>query len=113
MRIFAKTLTSERTMIDVPDTMQIMDVKDLISEPLGVRPELQRLVFEGTELNNRATLRDCTVREGDVLLVLPRGQLRVLSLIMDRVLCDVKDLQHEIIRLQDIEENLDEFWVER
>ena len=113
MRIFAKTLTSERTMIDVPDTTQIMDVKDLISEPLGVRPELQRLVFEGTELNNRATLRDCTVREGDVLLVLPRGQLRALSVIMDRLLCDVRDLQQEIIRLQDIEENLDEFWVER
>ena len=113
MRIFAKTLTSERTMIDVPDTTQIMDVKDLISEPLGVRPDLQRLVFEGTELNNRATLRDCTVREGDVLLVLPRGQLRALSVIVERVLCDVRDLEQAIIRLQDIEKHVDEFWVER
>ena len=113
MRIFAKTLTSERTMIDVPDTMRIMDVKDLISEPLGVPPDLQRLVFEGTELDNRATLRDCTVREGDVLLVLPRGQLRALSVIMERLLCDVRDLEQAIIRLQDIEEHLDEFWVER
>ena len=107
MQIFAKTLTSERTTIDVQDTCMIREVKGMISTPLGVPLASQRLVFEGTELHDAAMLCDHNIRAGAVLLVLVRHHLISIHPLLHNLMCAVTDLRHAVLAYEQDEEQLD------
>ena len=109
MRIFVKTLTSDKYMIEIEPTTEIEAVKDFIQNTISAPANYQRLVFEGTELTNRATLAECKVQQDAILLVLPRRRFRYISLAFARLASTVQDLQKDIITQEKIEEQLDEY----
>ena len=109
MRIFVKTLTSDKYIFDGEAITSIPDVKRLISPALDAHPQYVRLVFEGTELKNSCTLGECNVSEGALLLVLPRRQMRVLTSIFDRIDAAVKELQQAVRAQEEIDNILDDY----
>ena len=108
MQIFVKTLTTERSRFDVAETCQIKELKGIISTPLGCPPELMRLIFEATELHNEATLHDCNIRDGAVLLLLRRGQLQPIQQALHELLFVVKKMEDAVIAHEAFEEGLDD-----
>ena len=67
-----------------------------------------RLIFEGTELHNVATLRDYNIRDGAVLLLLRRGQLQPIQQALHELLFVVKKMEDAVIAHEAFEEGLDD-----
>jgi hypothetical protein len=134
MRIFAKTLTSDKIPLDIQGTATVMEVRGLISTLIRFPENQQRLIFEGCEMRNTRTLKYYDVVENTLLLIIRRGHLFFLSeafqgvfdsaeelqthsedfqrygesLALQKVVDSVEELQMFIVALQDYEESLDE-----
>ena len=57
-------LSSPDVSVSVHPWSKVKDVKDLLSERLGVPATRQRLFFAGQELKNTHTLNDCSISDG-------------------------------------------------
>ena len=95
-------------MIDVNPTITIEDLKCLIFEHICVRPQFQRLIFQGTELKSTSTLIQCNVEEEAILLVIERRPIRFVRLIFDQLLAVVSVLGRAITGLEVLENDLGE-----
>ena len=134
MRIFAKTLTSDKMSLDIQNTTTVMEVKGMISKLISFPATQQRLIFEGCEMMNTLKMIDYNVVENALLLIIRRGHLFFFSeafqgvfdsaeelqthsedfqrygesLALQKVVDSVEELQMFIVALQDYEESLDE-----
>ena len=94
--------------MDVHDTHSIADVKGLISGKIvGFLPRQQRLIFEGTELNDADTLGDYHLRNGDLLLILRRAQMPAITRALWRIIDAVRDMERAVLAVREYEETLD------
>lgn len=57
MQIYVKTLTGKTITLEVESSYIISEVKDKIHEREGIPPSDQYLIFNGTMLENKNTLR--------------------------------------------------------
>ena len=56
--------------LDISEDLQVMDLKALLEMETGITTDQMILIFNMTPLDNdEATLRDCNIQEGDVLVV--------------------------------------------
>lgn len=80
MQISVKTLTGRDIPVDVEPADRVMRIKELMEEREGIPPVQQRLIFNGSQLNDDATIQELGIQPGANLhLVLTlRGGARVL-----------------------------------
>ena len=109
IRIWVKTLTSERTPIEVNDKLSIGQAKAMIAHAsVGCPPlQKQRLIFEGTELDDTGMLHDYHVKESDLLLVLRRSMMPEITRALWGILHELRELERAVVALDEYEEDLD------
>jgi ubiquitin len=66
-----KTPMGKTLKLDVNPSDTIENVKKVIQEKTGMRPDQQRVLFGGKELENDRTVKDCGIKKGSTLSVEP------------------------------------------
>ncbi len=67
MNIKIKSLTGKIIKLQVEPTCTITQVKEKVQEMEGIRPDLQRLMFNGVFLKNEAKISETLVEPGSTL----------------------------------------------
>lgn len=67
MQIKVKTLTGRDMAIDVEPQDKIIRIKEMMEEKEGISPAQQRLIFNGSLLNDDQTIQESGVQAGSSL----------------------------------------------
>lgn len=72
MQIFVRTLNGSSVTLEVDSTTTISEVKTKVQEKAGILPALQRLIFEGKQLEDDKTLDDYSIQKDSTLHLVQR-----------------------------------------
>jgi len=75
MYVKVKSMTGETCMLTVSKLTTVVDFRDLIMEKMNVKPEQQRLFYQGKQLDNEHTLYDYNIKVNDVIQLMVRQVL--------------------------------------
>lgn len=78
MQISIRPLQGQEIKLEVQSTDTVESVKIKIQDQIGMRTDLQRLVFDNQSLKNNETLSTCKIVPGSVLQLLEREYLIVI-----------------------------------
>ena len=78
MQISIRPLQGQEIKLEVQSTDTVESVKIKIQDQIGMRTDLQRLVFENQSLKNNETLSTCKIGPGSVLQLLEREYLMAI-----------------------------------
>lgn len=82
MQIFIKTLTGKRPSLDVDPADTVDTVKAKIFEKEGIRPERQRLIFNGKPLEGRYTMLEYNVQDESTLFMVPSSMRITVKMVI-------------------------------
>ena len=64
MQIKVKTLTGRDMPLDVEPQDKIIRIKEMMEEKEGISPAQQRLIFNGSQLNDDQTVQEAGIQAG-------------------------------------------------
>lgn len=64
MQIKVKTLTGRDIPVDIEPTDRIIRIKEMMEEKEGIPPSQQRLIFNGSQLNDDNTVQEAGISAG-------------------------------------------------
>lgn len=64
MQIKVKTLTGRDMPLDVEPQDKILRIKEMMEEKEGISPAQQRLIFNGSQLNDDQTVQEAGIQAG-------------------------------------------------
>lgn len=64
MQVKVKTLTGRDIPVDIEPTDKIICIKDMMEEKEGIPPSQQRLIFNGSQLNDDRTVQESNINAG-------------------------------------------------
>lgn len=64
MQVRVKTLTGRDILIDVEPSDKIMRIKEMMEEKEGIPPLQQRLIFNGSQLDDDRTIQESGIAAG-------------------------------------------------
>ncbi|KAM9897089.1 hypothetical protein OXX79_007086 [Metschnikowia pulcherrima] len=67
MQVKVKTLTGRDIPVDVEPTDKVIRIKEMMEEKEGIPPAQQRLIFNGSQLNDDATVEAAGIQPGTSL----------------------------------------------
>lgn len=64
MQIKVKTLTGRDIPVDIEGSDRIIRIKEMMEEKEGIPPSQQRLIFNGSQLNDDNTVQEAGINAG-------------------------------------------------
>lgn len=69
MQVHVKTLTGRNIPVDVEPTDKIIRIKEMMEEKEGIHPSQQRLIYQGSQLQDDLLVAECGIQPGSNLHV--------------------------------------------
>lgn len=64
MQVKVKTLTGRDILVDIEPTDKIIRIKEMMEEKEGISPAQQRLIFNGSQLDDDKTVQESGILAG-------------------------------------------------
>lgn len=64
MQVKVKTLTGRDIPVDVEASDKVIRIKEMMEEKEGIPPAQQRLIFNGSQLNDEITIEESGIQAG-------------------------------------------------
>lgn len=64
MQVKVKTLTGRDIPVDIEATDKVVRIKEMMEEKEGIPPAQQRLIFNGSQLNDDASVGELGIQPG-------------------------------------------------
>ncbi|KAK8440831.1 hypothetical protein RJF_2590 [Candidozyma auris] len=64
MQVKVKTLTGRDIPVDVESSDKVIRIKEMMEEKEGIPPAQQRLIFNGSQLNDEITIEESGIQAG-------------------------------------------------
>lgn len=64
MQVKVKTLTGRDIPVDIESSDKIIRIKEMMEEKEGIPPTQQRLIFNGSQLDDEKTVQDSGINAG-------------------------------------------------
>ena len=70
MRVSIKTVKGEIFSIECTEASTVAFLKESMMEKMGCEPETQKLIFRGKHLDDKKTLADAQIKDGDTIILM-------------------------------------------
>ncbi|CAG98594.1 NEDD8 family protein RUB1 [Kluyveromyces lactis] len=67
MQLKVKTLTGKEISVDVQSSETVYHIKELLEEKEGIPPSQQKLIFQGKQIDDNATIGSADLQDGSLL----------------------------------------------
>lgn len=64
MQVKVKTLTGRDIPVDIEPSDKVIRIKEMMEEKEGIPPAQQRLIFNGSQLNDEITVEESGIQPG-------------------------------------------------